>query len=89
MRSQTSYRLFKAATQSSDSEYRWVLPTDQESQVLWTDADGTPYLAKGRFKGLRIPATDMGGPVQFIVDGSDGEVALEADDVVGIRPAGA
>jgi hypothetical protein len=71
----------------SQIKWRWVDP-GEDVEVLWTDDDGKPHRAIGRFEGLAIPDLDGGGPVDFIVDGDDGEVSVFAGDVVGITPRG-
>ena len=68
-------------------KWRWVDP-GEDVEVLWTDADGKPHLAVGRFEGLAIPDRPIGGPVEFIVDGDDGAVRVNAEDVAGITPRG-
>ena len=70
---------------SSQRKARWLKP-GEPVEVLWTDAADNPHVAKGRFKGLRIPDTRDGGPVQFIVDGAHGDIDLDAERVVGITP---
>ena len=69
----------------SQIKWRWVDP-GEDLEVLWTDDDGKPHLASGRFEGLAIPDLDGGGPVEFILDGDDGELSVNAENVVGITP---
>ncbi len=66
--------------------FQWVDRGDQV-EVLWTDSDDKPFLAKGELKGIRIPSGPEGGPIDLVVDTGNGETALSLEDVVGITPA--
>ena len=75
-----------AEAPTPDAKFGWVNPGDRV-EVLWTDANDKPYLAKGELKGLRIPSGPEGGPIDLVVSTDNGETALSLEDVVGITPA--
>jgi hypothetical protein len=70
---------------AGNSPVSW-LEFDEEVEVLWTDAEGEPQLAVGRFQGIAVP--DGGGPIRFILRNGNDEISVHAEDVVGMTKQG-
>ncbi len=64
-----------------DDPESW-LGTQEEVEVLWTDAEGKPHLAVGQFQGIAVP--NDGGPIRFVLKNDDDEISLYSEDVVGM-----